>query len=144
MCDYSLEGIQSRLAEENENLALHEFSTGSRGLISPQNLSGIVKGLVLEECAVCIPDGAKLEVQLPRKTRRILKLSKKEKETVTFRQRSMMAFGYRDAIEFEGHPPILLQNPILPEGLIFNVVSLDHEEESSQEGIQKKELELTL
>ena len=35
MCDYSLHGIENRLAEEGEILVVHRFYTGSKGLTSP-------------------------------------------------------------------------------------------------------------
>jgi len=38
MCDYSLSGIQNRLAVEGETLIVHQFHTGSKGLTSPEFL----------------------------------------------------------------------------------------------------------
>ena len=38
MCDYSLHGIENRLAEEGELLVVHRFYTGSKGLTSPEYL----------------------------------------------------------------------------------------------------------
>ena len=35
MCDYSLQGIRNRLAEQGEILVVHRFQTGSKGLTSP-------------------------------------------------------------------------------------------------------------
>jgi hypothetical protein len=35
MCDYSLHGIENRLAEEGEILVVHRFYTGSKRLTSP-------------------------------------------------------------------------------------------------------------
>ena len=72
MCDYSLHGIKNRLADEGETLVVHRFYTGSKGLTSPKYLEPAEKprGLIAalkkmfasppSECAVCIPDGAKL------------------------------------------------------------------------------------
>jgi hypothetical protein len=34
MCDFSLHGIETRLAEEGEILVVHRFYTGSKGLTS--------------------------------------------------------------------------------------------------------------
>jgi hypothetical protein len=34
MCDYSLHGIKNRLADEGEQLFIHRFHTGSKGLAS--------------------------------------------------------------------------------------------------------------
>ena len=36
MCDYSLQGIRNRLAEQGEILVVHRFQTGSKGLTSAQ------------------------------------------------------------------------------------------------------------
>src|SRR2546427_5739940 len=72
MCDYSLHGIENRLAEAGETLVVHRFYTGSKGLTSPEYLKPIEqpKGLMSlltrklsaqsRICAVCIPDRAKL------------------------------------------------------------------------------------
>jgi len=38
MCDYSLSGIQNRLALEGETLIVHQFHAGSKGLTSPESL----------------------------------------------------------------------------------------------------------
>ena len=75
MCDYSLHGNNNRLAKDGEELIVHRFTTGSKGLTSPQYLKPRPKlkakglGRILgikssnsKECAVCIPDGAKLVV----------------------------------------------------------------------------------
>ena len=77
MCDYSLHGIRNRLAEKDEVLVVHRFCTGSKGLTSPEYLKPIkqprkgvmsILGSMLafpaqpQECAVCIPDGAKLMI----------------------------------------------------------------------------------
>ena len=38
MCDYSLQGIENRLAKEGEVLVVHRFYSGSKGLTSPKYL----------------------------------------------------------------------------------------------------------
>ena len=38
MCDYSLHGLENRLAEEGEVLVVHQFYSGSKGLTSPEYL----------------------------------------------------------------------------------------------------------
>jgi hypothetical protein len=38
MCDYSLSGIQNRLAVGGETLIVHELDTGSKGLTSSEYL----------------------------------------------------------------------------------------------------------
>src|SRR5262249_29329075 len=72
MCDYSLYGIENRLAEEGEVLVVHRFHSGSKGLTSPEYLEPtkppngwmvIFKRMFAARsrvCAVCIPDGAQL------------------------------------------------------------------------------------
>src|SRR5881397_2143706 len=74
MCDYSLHGIENRLAQEGEVLVVHRFYSGSKGLTSPEYLKPTAqpKGLIamlksflafpdqFKACAVCVPDGAKL------------------------------------------------------------------------------------
>src|SRR5947199_10776283 len=73
MCDYSLHGIENRLAEEGEILVVHRFYTGSKGLTSPVYLKpceqpkGRIRVLKRRfagsrVCAVCIPDGAQVVV----------------------------------------------------------------------------------
>ena len=43
MCDYSLQGIRNRLAEQGEILVVHRFQTGSKGLTSPRYLQPVDK-----------------------------------------------------------------------------------------------------
>src|SRR5215467_11359466 len=74
MCDYSLHGIENRLAEEGEVLVVHRFYSGSKGLTSPEYLKpaeppkgwmAILKRTLAAQsrvCAVCIPDGAQLRL----------------------------------------------------------------------------------
>jgi hypothetical protein len=72
MCDYSLHGIENRLAVQGETLVVYRFPMGSKGLTSPAYLetpkpakgftASLAKKLMDPSpvCAVCIPDGAKL------------------------------------------------------------------------------------
>ncbi len=66
MCDYSLHGFENRLAKEGEVLVVHRFSSGSKGLTSPEYLKAIEEGTgwmailrklfaAPRDCAVCIP-----------------------------------------------------------------------------------------
>ena len=43
MCDYSLQGIRNRLAEQGEILVVHRFQTGSKGRTSPRYLQPVDK-----------------------------------------------------------------------------------------------------
>ena len=80
MCDYSLMGVPNRLAREGEELMVHRFCTGSIGLASPEDLDRITAMRAARDfwtkvkdffclpekdavCAVCIPPGARLELQ---------------------------------------------------------------------------------
>jgi hypothetical protein len=134
MCDYSLHGIRNRLAAEGETLVDHRFSTGSRGLTSPEfhrptelkkkSLIGILRGLFvaeIPECAVCVPDGARMLV------RGILPTLQKThglcvSESATFRQMSAEAGTYRDYLEFKNGARVRLQD--LEDGLGVEVVAL--------------------
>ena len=133
MCDYSLHGIENRLAEEGEVLVVHRFYTGSKGLTSPEYLERTEKpkGLVAilrrklvapsSGCAVCIPDGAKLMLHdISPRLQQAHGLS--TTEAVTFRQLSADAATYRDAVEFKNGVKVRLQD--LEEGQSVEVLAL--------------------
>ena len=137
MCDYSLHGIKNRLAEEGEVLVVHRFYSGSKGLTSPEFLKRAEqpKGLMAalrrmfiaqsEECAVCIPDGAKLMlggISLALQQAHGFSAT----ESVTFRQLSANAATYRDAVEFRDGVKLCLQD--LTEGQTVEVLALSSEE----------------
>ena len=140
MCDYSLHGIENRLAEEGEILVVHRFYTGSKGLTSPVKPTEQSKGLMAKltrkfdvqssECAVCIPDGANLMLRgiSPR-------LQKAHgfttTEAVTFRQVSANAATYRDAVEFKNGVKVCLQD--LEEGQSVEVLVLSSEKTDVRE-----------
>lgn len=143
MCDYSLHGIKNRLAEEGEVLVVHRFYSGSKGLTSPEYLKQAeqAKGLMAalkrmfagqaEECAVCIPDGAKLMLGgISPALQQAHGLS--TTEVVTFRQLSANAGTYRDAVEFKNGVKLRLQD--LAEGQTAAVVAFSLEEAGVQEG----------
>jgi hypothetical protein len=136
MCDYSLQGIRNRLAREGEPLIVHRFNTGSKGLTSPEylDMKPKPKGLMAifrsmfgrqpNECAVCIPDGAKLGLEeVHWKLRSGYRLD--ASEVVTFRQLSAEAHTYRDAIEFKNGTKLRLQD--LEEGQRLQVLALSSE-----------------
>jgi hypothetical protein len=137
MCDYSLHGIRNRLAEEGETLVVHRFYTGSKGLTSPEYLKPIehskgflaalrrIFGAPPGECAVCIPDGARLSlVGIPPALREAHCLC--PTESATFRQLSAEAATYRDAVEFINGVRLRLQE--LPEGQTIKVLALSSQE----------------
>jgi hypothetical protein len=144
MCDYSLSGIQNRLAVEGETLLVHQFHTGSKGLTSPEYLKpapkpkgllAVLKTLVgldspPNECAVCIPDGARLTLEgISEKLQEACHLSPVEK--VTFRQLSASALVYRDAVEFLNGMKVRLQE--LEEGQRLEVRALSSEDVDDSE-----------
>ena len=140
MCDYSLHGIENRLAEEGEVLVVHRFYTGSKGLTSPEYLERTEKrtqqpngwrailasklAAPASGCAVCIPDGAKLMLRgISPLLRQAHGLS--TTEAVTFRQLSANAATYRDAIEFKNGVKVCLQD--LEAGQSIEVLALSAE-----------------
>ncbi len=141
MCDYSLHGITNRLAREGEVLTIYRFSTGSKGLSSPPQLNAAIKSgrlisfitskltLASEECAVCIPDGARLVLKgIPDSYQQAYGLA--ETEQVTFRQLSAEALEYRDAVEFHNGRRLRLQQ--LEVGQMVEVISLPSMEETAE------------
>jgi hypothetical protein len=136
MCDYSLHGIENRLAKEGEVLVVHRFYSGSKGLTSPGYLkptatgSGIMAWLkrtfsaYTQPCAVCIPDGARLVLHgIDPALRRAHNLA--TVEPVTFRQLSANDFAYRDAVEFCNGVKVRLQD--LEIGQVMEVLALSSE-----------------
>ena len=145
MCDYSLHGIRNRLAEKGEVLVIHRFCTGSKGLTSPEYLKPTeprrksvmsILGSMLafpaqpQECAVCIPDGAKLMIYgippQPQEARGV-----GSAEAVTFRQLSAHDHTYRDAVEFKNGVRVCLQD--LEEGQRVQVLALSSENTDRRE-----------
>jgi len=136
MCDYSLHGIENRLAEESEVLVVHRFYSGSKGLTSPEYLKpaeppkgwmAIFKSMFAAQsrvCAVCIPDGAQLRLGgISPALQQAHDLCTVEE--VTFRQLSESAGTYRDAVAFKNGVKVRLQD--LEEGLNVEVLSLSSE-----------------
>ena len=143
MCDYSLGGLPNRLATEGEELIVHRFRTGSKGLASPADLRPAkpvavpapqmslwrrLKNFFVEQpygtlqpCAVCVPPGATLLVKnVPADLQ--LRWSVGPDEEVRFVQCSADVNRYRDSLQFKNQRRILLQE--LREGMCLQVVSL--------------------
>jgi hypothetical protein len=136
MCDYSLHGIENRLAVQGETLVVYRFPMGSKGLTSPSYLEGpkLAKGFLASlakklmdptpVCAVCIPDGAKLVLTgISPELQWVHRIS--ATETVTFRQTTADEATHRDAVEFSNGVIVGLQK--LAEGQLVEVLSLSSE-----------------
>ena len=148
MCDYSLMSFPNRLATEGEELLVHRFSSGAKGLAalsdlqraatscsvrrkSLQSLLGRI-GSFLKEIvsaldnsksvpAVCIPPGARLLLRdIP--VRLQVQVGVGAVEEVTFMQINSEAFSYRDAVHFRNGGEIILQQ--LQEGQRVRVLNL--------------------
>ena len=151
MCYYSLHGVKNRLANEGDQLFIHMFHTGSKGLASVTDLRNLDKpapagaGVWARfKCwvenqwrwinddmkralpAVCITPGASLHVDgIPSRMQRRFGVGPREE--VTFVQLTAEPFRYRDAIRFQNGQVILLQR--LSDGLRMEVMSLALAEE---------------
>jgi hypothetical protein len=152
MCDYSLCGLPTRLAVEGEELVVHKFQTGSKGLASPsdfmpprrpepyaasKSLWQFIKSIFDDSSvlpaatAVCVPPGAQLILKnVPPDLQRRWKVQ--EEEGVFFVQLSAEVDRYRDAVRFRSGREVLLQE--LYEGMPVQVLSLgnatpEHESE---------------
>src|SRR5215469_7929211 len=150
MCDYSLAIFPNRLAVEGEELVVHRFHTGSKGLAKPSDhivaqrppLAGSSKGSWgwLKEIicgspgcsnvtAVCVPPGATLLLKnIPGNLQRDWGIAKEE--CVLFTQISAAENGYRDAVHFLNGRQVLLQN--LCEGMVVQVLSLGEVDTSGE------------
>jgi hypothetical protein len=139
MCDYSLMGVPNRLACEGEDLVVHEFRTGSRGLTPATSVTntdtqtryGVVKrlfgNLEPEKVAVCIPPGARLLLSdIPEDVQNSFAVGASEE--VTFTQLTATANAYRDAVRLTNGREILLQR--LNKGQRVRVLQLSLVEES--------------
>ena len=148
MCDYSLMSFPNRLAAEGEELLVHRFSSGAKGLAAISDLqrasvarsmrrkslrsllSGI--GSLLTEIvgaadnsksvpAVCIPPGTHLLLRdIPERLQ--IEVGVRGVEEVTFTQITSDAFSYRDAVHFRNGCEITLQK--LQEGQRVRILNL--------------------
>jgi len=140
MCDYSLQGLPNRLAEEGEQLVTYRFRTGSIGMASIAQVAERQRPRPAGErrswwvafkawmagsndqddmCAVCIPPETRLLMsRTPERMRRGASLN--ALEVVTFVQLSAEAYQFRDAIRTSGGKELLLQS--IPEGVMFQVL----------------------
>jgi hypothetical protein len=156
MCDYSLHCIKTRLATEGEQLFIHKFYTGSKGLAAVADLrrlenrqpapagtsvwgrfrhwfSNKIKDLnndaQRELPAVCIPPGARLHLSdIPKHLQTRYEVGASEE--VVFAQLSLEPFRHRDAVRFGNGQEVLLQ--YLNDGLQARVISLAASEEEEE------------
>lgn len=159
MCDYSLMAVPNRLAQEGEELVAHRFPTGSLGLASPTELKPMVapqraarRGFwrAVQEffnppksksvCAVCIPPGAKLQLQdIPLRLQHEFGIG--PVEDVTFTQITAAVHSYRDAVRFRNGREIRLQE--LREGQRVRVLDLSGAEDLNLDRLWEERAELS-
>ncbi|MGH9632250.1 MAG: hypothetical protein ACRD7E_28435 [Bryobacteraceae bacterium] len=161
MCDYSLHGNATRLAEEGEQLVVHRFPTSSIGLASPSEIDKPTTRPAITSrtwwswsaikdwfCAglgsttvkaVCIPPGAKLVLRdIPNDLRQ--ELSVGPEEEVTFVQLSASVNTYRDGVRFSNGRQVLLQR--LREGQRADVLALSSEDTPAPEVLERRREQL--
>jgi hypothetical protein len=128
MCDYSLQGLPNRIANQGEELKVHRFSTGTIGLTSTLDLQSIEKARIAQKSsgfwsvirdwfriqsgpaapAICVPPGARLMLQdIPRLLQGEFGVGPNEE--VTFTQLTAQPYAYRDAVRFSNGREVLLQ-----------------------------------
>jgi len=147
MCDYSLMSFPNRLAREGEELLVHRFPSGSKGLASitdlypksgqPEKHSFWMKvkdffraSKVSLVPAVCIPPGARLRLhEIGEEFQREYHVGSVEE--AVFTQVSAAPQTYRDAICFRSGKRVRLQE--LPEGQQVTVLNLAADEEDVPE-----------
>lgn len=128
MCDYSLAHFPNRLAVEGEQLIVHRFGSRTLGL-APAQLG--LKQLLFGggRLAVCVPPGARLRLRdIPDHLQRSLGVGAVEE--VTFVEKSLEEFAYRDGVRFANGRAVLLQR--LQCGQRVEVLSLDSQESESE------------
>jgi hypothetical protein len=145
MCDYSLAGLRTRLAEEGEELVVYRFPTGSIGVTSASEVAAHKKesrgwrhwfNPHAAPCAVCIPPGARLLLRnIPEHLQRQLWVG--DVENVIFIQRSAEAYQFRDAVRFRNGREALLQS--LRCGQRVEVLSLCSGDSREEEHQQREE-----
>jgi hypothetical protein len=126
MCDYSLAGVSSRLAQTGDQLTVHRFTSGSLGLVCAKRRLREVLFPSLT-VAVCVPPGATLVLQnIPQRLQHQLGVS--ATEAVTFTQRTWEAYVHRDSVRFQNGKEVSLQQ--LACGQRVTVLQMGSENES--------------
>jgi len=148
MCDYSLMSVPNRLAKEGEELIVHTFPVGTKGLAALSDLQcelvqlpsqrksfrsflgklgSFLREIVAEPCgrksvtAVCVPPGARLLLR-DISDRMQREAGVRRVEEVTFTQITASSFTHRDAVRFRNGLEMLLQQ--LQEGQRVRVLGL--------------------
>jgi hypothetical protein len=145
MCDFSLMGVPNRLAQQDEELVMYRFQTGTLGLASPDDLKRTAEPETSVKkrfwrsvkeffspataelvAAVCIPPGARLRLDdIPARLQHELEVGPAEE--VTFTQISEVVNSHRDAVRFYNGREVRLQE--LREGQRVRVLDLSMAEE---------------
>ena len=130
MCDYSLAVVPNRLAIQGEQLVVHRFSSGTKGLASPADLerrkieelvyhsrwqrtrAALVRffsaDTISQPPAVCVPPGASLVLRdLGTSLQKRFEID--AEEVVTFSQIHPIADRHRDGVRFRNGRTALLQ-----------------------------------
>jgi hypothetical protein len=157
MCDYSLMSFPNRLAIEGEELVVHRFLSGAKGLAALSDLQRLplalpvrrksLRSLLSGICsrlgeivsapdesksvpAVCIPPGARLLLRdIPEHLQNQLGIH--QVEEVTFTELTSTEFSYRDAVRFRNGIETILQQ--LREGQRVRVLNLSSADKASPE-----------
>jgi hypothetical protein len=157
MCDYSLLSFPNRLATEGEELVVHRFRSGAKGLAAVSDLRRAslaltarrksLRSLLSEFCsrvgeivaapnesksvpAVCIPPGARLLLRdIPEQLQHQLGIRRVEE--VTFTEITSSEFSYRDAVRFRNGIETILQQ--LQKGQRVRVLNLSLADTASPE-----------
>jgi hypothetical protein len=145
MCDFSLMGVPNRLAQQDEDLVMYRFQTGTLGMASPGDLKRAAPQTSMKKrfwrsvkelfspvtaelvAAVCIPPGARLRLDdIPARLQHELGVGPAEE--VTFTQISEVVNSHRDAVRFYNGREVRLQE--LRDGQRVRVLDLSMAEES--------------
>ncbi len=115
MCDYSLELYQSRPAVREEMYSLHRFPSGTMGFVAASDC----------ETAVCMPAGARLQLQGINETvQRAFAIGPVEDVVMT--RFAVFGHAHRDAVRFANGREVLLQS--LNAGVTARLAPRDLEE----------------
>jgi len=147
--------VPNRLAREGEELVIHRFPTGSLGLASPRDVKCSANTrsttrksawarlreffnppVVQPVAAVCIPPGARLQLQdIPIRLQHEAGVGPVAE--VTFTQITAAAHSYRDAVRFHNGREIRLQE--IREGQLVKVLDLSGAEELDLAQLRERE-----